>query len=163
MDETPPVKTTDPYSKLCEEYNDTFEGIGKLRGVQIKLHVDETVQPVQDRHRIIPYHIREKVQEVLDKLEQLDILEEVVNTPTPWVSLIVAQPKPKKISEFRICVDMREANKAIRRERHVTPTIDDIIFELNGSSYFTKLDLNKGYHQVELTTESRHITTFSAN
>ena len=145
--ETPPVKTTDRYSKLREEHNDIFEGIGKLRGVQVKLHIDETAQPVQNRHRRIPYHIREKVQEELEKLEQLDIIEEEVDAPTPWVSLIDAQPKPKKPSQLRICVDMRETNKAIRRERHVTPTIDDIIFELNGSSYFTKLDLNKGYHQ----------------
>ena len=48
VDETPLMKTTDRYSKPCEEYNDIFEGIGKLRGVQVKLHVDETVQPVQN-------------------------------------------------------------------------------------------------------------------
>ena len=140
----------DRYSKLCEEYNDIFEGIGKLKGVQVKLHIAETVQPVQNRQRRIPYQIREKVQEELDKLEQRDIIEEVVDAPSPWVSPIVGQPKPKKPSELRICVDMREVNKAIRRERHVTPTIDDIIFEQKGSSYFTKLDLNKGFHQVEL-------------
>ena len=40
--ETPPVNTTDRYSKLCEEYNDIFEGIGKLKGVQVKLHIAET-------------------------------------------------------------------------------------------------------------------------
>ena len=87
----------------------------------------------------------------------------MVDVPTPWVSPIVVQPKPKKPNELRICVDMREANRAIRRERHVTPTVDDVIFELNWSSYFTKLDLNKGYHQLELAPESRYITTFSAN
>ena len=45
----------------------------------------------------------------------------------------------------------------------MTPTIDDIIFELNGSSCFPKLYLYKGYHQVELATESRYITIFIAN
>ncbi|KAI0210788.1 hypothetical protein LSAT2_004428 [Lamellibrachia satsuma] len=128
--ESIPEKTTDRYSKLCEEYRDIFEGIGKLKGVQVKLHIDETIQPMQNRHRRIPYHIREKVQEELEKLEQLDIIEEVVDVPTPWVSPIVAQPKLKKTNELRICVDMHEANRAIRRERHVTPTVDDVIFEL---------------------------------
>jgi len=148
-------KTTNHYSKLCEEYKDLFEGIGKLKGVQVKLHIDEMIQPVQNRHRRIPYHIREKVQEELEKLKQFDIIEEVTDGPTPWVSSIVAQPKPKKPNELRIYVDMREANQAVRRVRHVTPTIDDIIFELNGSSYFTKLDLKKGYHQLELAPESQ--------
>jgi len=68
------------------------------------------------------------VQEELDKLEQLDIIEEMVDVPTPWVSPIVAQLKP---NELRMCVNMREANRAIRRELHVTPTIDDVIFVLN--------------------------------
>ena len=78
MGEIPLVNTTDRYSKLCEEYNDIFEGIGKLRGVQVELYIDETVQPVQNRHRRIPYHTREKVQEELVKLEQFDIIEKAV-------------------------------------------------------------------------------------
>ena len=65
--ETPPVKTTDRYSKLCEEYNDICQGIDTLKCVQLKLHIDDTVQSIQDRHGIIPYHIREKVQEELKK------------------------------------------------------------------------------------------------
>ena len=55
--ETQPVKTTDRYSKLCEEYNDIFQGIDKLYCEQVKLHIDETVRSIQDRHRTIPYHI----------------------------------------------------------------------------------------------------------
>ena len=153
----------DQYTKLCEEYDDRFNGIGKLKDVEIKLHIDDSYRPVQNQHRRIPYHIREKVQEELERLKMLDVIEEVVDTPTPWVSPIVAQPKPKSPNELRICVDMREPNEAIIREWHVTPTIDDVILELNGSSHFSKLDLNKGYHQLELAPESRYITTFSAN
>ena len=58
---------------------------------------------------------------------------------------------------------MRLANQAIARERHVTPTLDDIIISLNGATVFSKLDLNTGYHQVELSPESRYITTFSTH
>ena len=38
---------------------------------------------------------------------------------------------------------MRKANTAIKRERHITPTIDDIISKLNGAQVFSKLDMNK--------------------
>ena len=51
-------------------------------------------------------------------------------------------------------------NKAVR---HVTPTLDDIIAELNGSTVFSKLDLNNGYHQLEVVPESRHVTTFASH
>ena len=45
------------------------------------------------------------------------------------------------------------------RERLVMPTIDDIVSELNGAKVFSKLDLNDGYHQLELDEESRSVTT----
>lgn len=62
--------------------------------------------------------------------------------------------------DIRLCVDMRRANEAIMRERHPIPTIDEITQGMNGSSVFSKLDLKWGYHQLELTPESKYITTF---
>ena len=56
---------------------------------------------------------------------------------------------------------MREANKAATREKHLMPTIDDLVADLNGATVLSKLDLSSGYHQLELEPESRHITTFS--
>ena len=55
---------------------------------------------------------------------------------------------------------MRRANEAILRERHPIPTVDEILQSLNGSKVFSKLDLRWGYHQLELTPDSREITTF---
>ena len=66
---------------------------------------------------------------------------------------MVAVPKPKSPNEARICVDMRLPSKAIKRERHITPSMDDILCDLNGAT--VKLDLNNGYHQLELDPASR--------
>ena len=46
-------------------------------------------------------------------------------------------------------------------ERHITPTIDKIIIRPNGAKVISKLDLNQGYHQIELEEDNRQITTFS--
>ena len=54
-------------------------------------------------------------------------------------------------------------NKAISRERHLLPTLDEVIHDLNGATVFIKLDLNQGYHQLLLHPDSRHITTFSTH
>ena len=48
-------------SKLLEEYADLFQGIGKMEGVQVDLHVDRTVTPVAQPHRRIPFSIRPKL------------------------------------------------------------------------------------------------------
>ena len=79
------------------------------------------------------------------------------------MSPIVVVPKPKRPGEVRICVDMREPNRAIKRERHPSPTMDDIVHRLNNARVFSKVDLKSGYHQLVLAEESRYITTFSTH
>ncbi|XP_068738119.1 uncharacterized protein [Montipora capricornis] len=114
------------------EFESLFGGMGKVKGNRI------------------PFHVREDVEMELKRLEELVIIEPVIG-PTPWVSPIVVVPKSS--GQVRICVDMREANKAVRREKHLIPTIDDL----------SKLDLSSGYYQLELAPKSRHITTFSTH
>ena len=58
---------------------------------------------------------------------------------------------------------MRMPNKAIKRTRHIMPTVDDILMRLIEATVFSKLDLNSGYHQLELDEQSRNITTFSTH
>ena len=41
--------------------------------------------------------------------------------------------------------------------------MNEMKYELNGAKYFTKLDMNKGYHQLELDDESRSITVFKTH
>ena len=100
----------------------------------------------------MPFHIHQKDEDELRNLETDDIIEEVTG-PTPWISPIVAAPKPKDPDKVRICVDMCQANTAIERECHIIPTIDDVVHELNGATVFIKLDLRAGYHQLSVTTK----------
>ena len=151
--------TSSPES-LTYEYPALFSGIGKLKGVEVKLHIDPDVKPVAQQARRIPFHLRKKVEKELETLEQQGIIEKV-DGPTPWVSPLVVIPK--KNGDVRICVDMRMANEAINRERHPTPTVDDLIHTLNGATVFSKLDLRAGYHQLSLAQESRYITTFATH
>ncbi|XP_041372765.1 uncharacterized protein K02A2.6-like [Gigantopelta aegis] len=145
---------------ICDEFPKLFEGIGKIKDQQVRLHVDESVLPKQQPHRSIPFHIGKDVEKELERLESVDIIEKVEG-PTPWVSPIVAVPK--KSGGIRICVDMREVNHAIKREKHIMPTIDVLINDLNGATVFSKLDLKAAYHQLELDPESRYLTTFSTH
>ncbi|GFO29260.1 retrovirus-related pol polyprotein from transposon 412 [Plakobranchus ocellatus] len=140
--------------------HDIFHGFGKLEGINIKLQIDYDVQPKAQAHRRIPYHVRKDVEKELKRLEEQDIIEEVESS-TPWMRPIVVVHK--KLVGVRLCVDMREANKAIERERHPMPTIEDMINDLNGSTVFSRIDLQQAFHQLELNKESRFITTFSTH
>ena len=94
------------------------------------------------------------------RLQENDIIEPAQG-PTLWVSPIVAFPKPNNPDKLRLCVDIHQANIAILRERHPQPTIQDLLNDLNGARYFSKLDLTAAYHQLQLDEQSRYITTFT--
>ncbi|KAK3754982.1 hypothetical protein QZH41_004427 [Actinostola sp. cb2023] len=146
-------------TSIMDEYSDCFKGLGKMKDKTAKLHIDSSVKPLAQRHRRVPFHMRDQVEAELKNLQDLDIIERAEG-PTPWVSPIVIVPKKVGI---RICVDMRAANEAIERERHPVPTVEDLIVDLNGSTVFSKIDLNQGYHQLELDADSRNITTFATH
>lgn len=156
------VKVVNVVSDPCQKYPELFEGIGKLKSHKVKLHIDKSVKPVAICNRRTPFHLRDKVEKEIDNLLANDIIEKVDAVPTPWVSPIVTPPK-KNGDEIRLCVDMREPNKAITRERHLLPTTEELIHDLNGATVFSKLDLRAGYHQLELEEDSRYITTFNTH
>ena len=156
-----PTSNDKSIQSLLDQYRNVFIGEGKLKEQSVKLHIKDDVTPLLQPQRRIPYHMRKAVSKELEKLTEQGIIEKVVDQPTPWVSPIVCVPK--KDGGTRICVDMREANKAIIRERHIMPTLDDFKAEVNGARYFSKIDLKQAFHQVELDPESRFITTFSTH
>ena len=143
--------------EIPKKFPALFNGIGRLKNFEVKLHINEAVPPVAQPARRIPFHLRKKVSAALKRLENKRIIEKV-DGPTPWISPLVIIPKNDR--RVRLCVDMRMPNRAIQRERHPSPTIDDLIHEMNGAKVFSKLDLRSGYHQLSLAKESRYITTF---
>ena len=131
---------------IVDRFPKVFSGVGKLSGYQLKLHIDPEVKPVAQKPRRIPYPLKEKVTKKINELLDLDIIEKV-SGPTTWVSPAVFAPKPNK-DDVRICVDMRCANEAIQREKLPIPNVDEVLEELNGSTVFSKLDMNMGFHQM---------------
>ena len=108
--------------------------------------------------RRIPISVRTKLREELDRLTDLGVIAPV-DQPTPWVSQTVITQK--KTGELRLCLDPKELNKALLRERFQLPVLDDVLHELGQSKVFTKADLSAGYWHVQLDTESSILTTFA--
>ena len=144
-------------TSLEQKYPDVFNGVGELLNYETKIYIDDTVPPVAQRPRRIPFALQTKVQSKIRELLEGDIIEEVQG-PTGWASPVVVIPKSN--GDVRLCVDMRQANKAVRRQRYPMPTVDETLEKVNGSACFSKLDLKMGFHQLVLGEDSRHITTF---
>ena len=109
-----------------------FEGVGKYNKDKVHLFINNKVPPVAQKSRHIPYKMREKVSSELEMLRQQDIIEDVKDEPTPWISPIVVIPKNYDKTEIRQSIDMRDANKAIERTCYPSPGLEVLINILQG-------------------------------
>ena len=140
------VETTD--QDIRDKYRQLFNGVGLLKGYELKLNVDTSVIPVSQSVPRFPFGVREKVEKKLDELLACRIVEEVLEGPASWVSSLVVVPKPD--SNVGICVDMRRANQTMIRERQLIPTVKEVLQDLNGSTVFIPVDLESLFHRIRL-------------
>lgn len=90
------------------------------------VNVHSDVPPVQQKLSRLPFALRDKVLQELKMLESEGIIEKVALSP--WVSpLVVIQ---KKSGGIRLCVDLREPNKAVIIDSHPLPHIEEVFTEL---------------------------------
>ncbi|GJW56406.1 putative reverse transcriptase domain-containing protein [Tanacetum coccineum] len=59
-----------------------------------------------------------------------------------------------------MCIDYRELNKLIVKNRYPLPRINDLFDQLQGSSVYSKIDLRSGYHQLRVREEDVLKTAF---
>lgn len=129
----------------------------KMPGVKVRFSIDHSIPPVRNAYYNIPAAYRDEARQRLEQMEAKGIIERVTTAPT-WISGMSAVPKGKM--DFRLVVNMKAPNKAIKREYFRLPLIDEMKTKLHGAKFFTKLDLSDAFYHLELSEESRELTTF---
>ncbi|UYV76723.1 K02A2.6-like, partial [Cordylochernes scorpioides] len=143
--------------EILNRHKNIFEGIGRLP-IEHKIRLKENATPVIAPSRKIPFSIREKVKAELERMEKLDIIEKV-EEPSEWTHPIVVVQKPS--GDVRICMDPRELNKYVQRERYILPTAETIFSELKGATVFSVFDASSAFWQVPLDKESTNLCTIA--
>ena len=145
-------------SVTAKEYPTVFKGLGCLKK-PYKIQINHDIRPVICPPRKIPVALQQKLKDKLKDMEQKGVIKKV-HVPTEWVNSLVIVEKHDS-NDIRICLDPRNLNKAIQREHHPLPTIEEITTRLTGAKVFSKLDANSGYWQIPLEEESQLLTTFN--
>ena len=142
---------------VMSKYKDVFnKDMGTFKN-NVHLTVDTSAEPMAIPSCRVPINLKDKVFEKLREMEKAKIIEKV-DQPTDWVSRMVTAVK--KTGDLRICIDPQALNKALKRELHPLPIIDDILPELSKAKVFSSFDLKNGYWHCTLDEESSLLTTF---
>ena len=97
--------------------------------------------------------LREQVQELLAK-------GHIRESSSPFGAPALMVPKPHEPGKWRLCIDYRELNSAIVRDRFTIPTTAGILDRLHGSKVFSTLDLLWGFWQIAMDPKDIEKTAF---
>ena len=94
------------------------------------------------------------------KMQLQELLEKKYIRPSvsPWGAPVLFVKK--KYGTLRLCIDYRQLNKVIVKNKYPLPRIDDLFYQMRGEKVFSKIDFRSGYHQVRIKDEYIHKTSF---
>ena len=150
------VKRIEELVEEMTNVNDSEIGLMKTSPVEIKLKDGAQPHCVTTARRI-PFPREDGVKAELQRMLDNGVIRQVTE-PTDWCAAIVAVPKSS--GALRICVDLKQLNKAVRREHYTLPSLEDIAPRLRDSKVFSKLDAASGFGQIPLDEKSQLLTTF---
>ena len=122
-----------------------FTGIVTFKNYKYIIELDKKAKPVVHPVRKIALGLIPKLDKELDSMLADGIIVPV-HEPTDWVNSFEVREKPN--DSLRVCLDLRDLNKAIRREHHPIPTVESVTTRLHGSTPFSRLDAKTVYWNV---------------
>lgn len=160
-----PQEEKNKFRDAIYEYRDIFsiDGTGNLGCTSAVKHSIDTGSspPLKIRPYRIPFALKPVVDEVIGNQ-----LKEGIIAPchSAWNSPLIIIPKklgPDNVQQWRAVVDFRAINAVTTPINYPIPDIRETLDKLGGSKYFSSLDMNQGFYQIEMDAEGREKTAFT--
>ena len=146
-------------NQLLEKYSCVFArekwDLGRCDLHKLRIDLKEDARPSRVPYRGMNPSKRKALKEFVDNLLEKDLIEP---THSEWAAPTVLVPK--KDGSYRLVIDYRKLNSQTVKTSWPLPRIQDILGNLEGSCYFSNLDLATGFHQMEIEEEDQHLTSF---
>ena len=104
-----------------------------------------------------PMNLEERIEEAIKNLYDNGIIRKC---NSQWNTPLICVWKKEK-ADIRLCLDFRQLNAVTERQAFPMPNVDEMLDALEGSKYFSSIDLGNAYYQVELSEDSQEKTAFS--
>ncbi|MFS7974493.1 putative nucleotidyltransferase, Ribonuclease H [Helianthus anomalus] len=140
---------------FADVFPEELPGLPPHRQVEFQIDLAPGAAPTtRAPYRLAPGEL----QELSNQLQELLDRGFIRPSSSPWGAPVLFVKK--KDESFRMCIDYRELNKVTIKNRYPLPRIDDLFDQLQGSSFYSKIDLRSGYHQVRVREEDVPKTAF---
>ncbi|GKB21782.1 putative reverse transcriptase domain-containing protein [Tanacetum coccineum] len=138
-----------------EVFLDDLSGLPPIREIEFQIELIPRATSVgKSPYRLAP----SELEELSGQLKELQDKGFIRPSLSPWGAPILFVKK--KDGSFRMCIDYRELNKLTVKNRYPLPRIDDLFDQLQGSQFFSKIDLRSGYHQLRVHEDDIPKTAF---
>ena len=125
------------------------------RGFEHGIELEDGAKPVITTPYRHPRAYKDEIEKTIHELLDMGFTQP---SSSPFASSIVLVKKKDGI--LWMCIDYRALNKRTIKNRYHIPRIDELLDELHGAIYFSKIDLHSGYHQIRVQAEDVHKTAF---
>jgi hypothetical protein len=142
----------DNHSKVFE---DIPKGLAPTQNHDHEIHPIPGSAPPNIRPYRYPYAQKSEIERMVEEMLEDGIIRPIQGSYSAPVVMVF-----KKYSSWRMCPNYRELNKITIKDKFPIPVIDELVDELHGAIYFTKLDLRSGYHHIRMKEEDIPKTTF---
>ncbi|GJS98987.1 putative reverse transcriptase domain-containing protein [Tanacetum coccineum] len=102
--------------------------------------------------------VRDFLKELSGQLKELQDEGFIRPSSSPRGALVLFVKKND--GSFRMCINFKELNKLTVKNRYPLPRIDGLFDQLQGSQFFSKIDLRSGYHKLRVHEDDIPKTTF---
>ena len=106
---------------------------------------DQTIEPFAEQPYRVPQHVLPEMWGQLRELQEIGFIQRSTSAYAAPARFV-----PKKDSTSPPCNDYRILNKNLVEKSMPIPRPDDILHALKGKTIFSKIDLQKGFHQIRL-------------
>ncbi|GJU62259.1 reverse transcriptase domain-containing protein [Tanacetum coccineum] len=138
-----------------EVFLDDLSGLPPLREIEFRIElIPGAVLIAKSPYRLSPSEL-EKLSGQLKELQDKGFIRLSLS---PWGAPMLFVKK--KDGSFRMCINYRELNKLTVKNRYPLPRIDDLFDQLQGSQFFSKINLRSGYHQLRVHEDDIPKTVF---
>jgi hypothetical protein len=143
--------------ELIDEFQHLFQEPSTLPPKRSQDHTIPLVPGAQP-FKVRPYRYSPQQKDEIERQVYDMLCNGLIRTSTsPFASPVLLV---KKDGQWRFCVDYRQLNALIVKNKHPLPIVDELLDELAGAQFFTKLDLRSGYHQIRLAEGEQYKTAF---